>query len=221
MCHIVDGWYTLTPVSLQQTFASMVIRYEQSSVQFDQDVAVYMADPAAHWDDVFEWQGTTCTLGDLATFDFPAEGDESFYPAVNAALKSLDACIWQTVLSANCQVTLWLQGANTLQLSDKTDPAAWAQSFIAKNPSYYVTWEWHAKSGFMDSDHWNVNEYNVGFDATKYKDGAISTPACQYLFIDSTDNEVINPNGVAHRKTVFTEWGLRSVTVLESAASAK
>lgn len=217
MCSVIDDWRENTPPSLAQTFTSMLVRYEQSSRQFDSDCADYIADPVTHWNDVFTWKGSSCVLGDLATFTFPAEGDTTFYPIAASSLKALDCCIWQTVLDENCVNTEWLtNGGPTVQLSGKDDPSAWAQSFIAKNPAYYLTWQYHAKGGMFDPACWYVWEYNIGFGATKYKSNSISSAACAYLFLDSTDGHVINPNGLAARKDVFTKWGIRTATIIES-----
>ena len=213
MCHVVNKWFDVTPPSLAQTFASMLIRYEQSSRQFDQDLSVYIDDPEAHWTDDFSWNGYACVLGDLATITFPAEGDAAFYPAAASSLKQLDRCIWQTVMQANCVVTYYYQGSCTVTMSDKTDMNSWAQSFIAKNPSYRVTWQYQPKSGFMQPAHYDVQESNVGFGASKYNDNAISSAACAYLFLDSTDGTVINPNGLMPRSVVFTGWGLRTAAI--------
>ncbi len=214
MCHVVNEWYSVTPPSLSTTFTSMLIRYEQSSLQFDQDLAVYIDDPVTHWNDMFTWNGISCVLGDLATITFPAEGDDSFYPAAaNSSLNALNRSIWQIVMQANCIITLYLQGSSTATLSSKTDMNSWANSFISKNPSYYLTWQYHQKDGVFDTNHYDVWEQNVGFGASKYNDNPISSSACNYLFIDSTDGHVINANGLVPRKTVFTQWGLKTATI--------
>lgn len=122
---------------------------------------------------------------------------------------------------ANCYNTEWLtNGGPTLQLNDKDDPAAYAQKFIATNPSYYVTWTYHPKGGMFDPACWYIYERNISFGATKYKDNAIPDPACAYLFIDSTDGVVINPNGLAARNDVFNAWGMRMATINESTINA-
>lgn len=53
MCSVVEDWRENAPVSLAETFTSMLIRYEKSSRQFDDDCATYLADPVSHWNDVF------------------------------------------------------------------------------------------------------------------------------------------------------------------------
>lgn len=34
----------------------------------------------------------------------------------------------------------------------------------------------------------------------------------EYLFIDSSDGVVINPNGLMSRKVVFENWGIKKAT---------
>ena len=38
-----------------------------------------------------------------------------------------------------------------------------------------------------------------------FSDGHLNDDACQYLFIDSYDNVIINPNGLFHRSFVFND----------------
>lgn len=214
MCGEVSSWASAqnTPPNLNSDFGQMIIRYQKSSMSFDDQCAIYSNDPASNWNKVFTWNGQSCVLGDLASIDFPDETDTEFFTMATAAINALDVKVWQTVLLENCVVTLWLQNGGPLNFSSKTDMNSWAQSFITKNPAYYVTWQYHQKNGFFDSNHYNVYEYNVGFGASKYHDNSISNAACAYLFIDSTDGTTINPNGLAPRKTVFTGWGLRTAT---------
>ena len=218
MCSEVSSWSAAanTPPSLNNDFGQMVIRFQKSSMAFDDQCANYIADPAANWNKQFSWNGTSMVLGDLATIDFPLESDPEFFTMATSALKALDQTVWKIVLQENCVVTLWLTNGAPLHFSPKTNMDSWTQSFIASNPAYYVTWEYHQKSGFGDSDHYNAYEYNIGFGATKYKDNSISDPACAYLFIDSTDGHVINANGLWPRKTVFTGFGLRTDTINET-----
>ena len=218
MCAEVSSWAAAanTPPSLNADFGQMIIRYQKSSEAFDSQCANYIADPASNWNKVFTWQGQSCVLGDLASIDFPDESDPTFFTMATAAINALDVTVWHTVLQENCVVTLWLQNGAPLSFSANEDMNAWTQGFIAKNPAYYVTWQYEAKGGFMQPAHYNVYEYNVGFGASKYHDNSISNAACAYLFIDSTDGTVINPNGLAPRKTVFTGWGLKTATENET-----
>ena len=40
----------------------------------------------------------------------------------------------------------------------------------------------------------------------------LKSKACNYLFIDSIDNVIINPNGLFHRTFVFNNLGIRTTT---------
>lgn len=213
MCSEVLSWIGLPPPGLNATFASMAIRYQKSSMAFDDQCANYIADPEANWTKEFSWNGTSMVLGDLATIDFPVEGDPDFYPVAQAALKALDQTIWQTVLVALCWITLWTYQQGPKMIHADTDMLAWDENFIAKNPAWYNTWYWHADTGLFDKNWWYVNEYNLNFGATHMHTNDIPTAACAYLFIDSADGVVINANGLMPRRTVFEQWGIRTSVI--------
>jgi len=107
MCGEVDSWTETTPPQLNSVFASMIIRYQQSSLTFDSQVADYISDPTSFWTKTFTWNGQSCTLGDLATFSFPDEKDPNFFTYAKACLTALDKAVWQQVLKAKCVITWW------------------------------------------------------------------------------------------------------------------
>jgi hypothetical protein len=218
MCGEVDSWSSTTPPNLNAVFASMLIRYQQSSFTFDAQVANYISDPASFWTKTFYWKGQSCVLGDLASISFPDETVPSFFPMAKVCLTGLDQAVWQQVLKQKCVITWWAWipdgqvGAQPKWISSSTNMVSWDENFISKNPAYYATWTWHQDTGRMDKDYWYTYEYNLGFGASAFHDGSISSDACKYLFIDSSDGVVINTNGLIARKVVFEDWGIKKAT---------
>jgi hypothetical protein len=214
MCAEVESWTTSTPSDLNSTFASMLLRFQHSSVAFDNCCAIYSSDPVSNWYKTFSYNGTTMVLGDLATITFPLENDPEFIDMAIAALKGLDIAVWKSVLNQQCWLTEYVGAGGASRIvkdkKGKYDCDGYAQDFIANNPAYYVTWAWHQKESMFGSDAWYFYEWNVGFGASKYKDNSIPDDACAYLFIDSTDNHIINPDGLVTRRTVFEQWGIRT-----------
>ena len=218
MCGEVNSWASTTPPNLNAVFASMLIRYQQSSFTFDSQVANYISDPAFFWTQTFSWNGQSCMLGDLASISFPNETDPSFFPMAKACLTALDQTVWQQVLQQKCVITWWAwipDGQVSPQpkmINSDTNMVSWDENFISKNIAYYATWTWHQDTGFADKDYWYTYEYNLGTGVSEFHDGSISSDACKYLFIDSADGVVINSNGLMPRKVVFEDWGIKRAT---------
>jgi hypothetical protein len=211
-----------TPPSLNQTFASMLIRVQQTSLAVDAQLAQYYQDVPGNWNTSFTYNGQTTTLADLATIQFPAETDPTFEQLAAKAIFALDQQVWTTVLKANFVITLWeMSSGPTIFPGKESDPPiSWDEAFIAKNPAYYNTWTWHSAHGCGDTSGWEINEYNVGTGAGVFSDGSMSHDACNYLFIDSYDGVVINANGLFPRATVFNNLGIRQTTYYVSSGSS-
>ena len=218
MCGEVDSWASTTPPQLNSVFASMLIRYEQTSFTFDSQVADYISNPSSFWTKTFNWNGQSCLLGDLATISFPDETNPSFFPMANACLTGLNKSVWQEVLKMKCVITWWAWipdgqvDPQPKMIKSNTNMVSWDENFISNNPAYYCTWTWHQDTGFADKDWWYTYEYNLGFGASNFHDGSISSDACKYLFIDSSDGVVINANGLMPRRVVFEDWGIKKAT---------
>lgn len=210
-----------TPPSLNQTFASMFLRIQQTSLEIDTQLANYYQDVAGNWNVTFTFNGQTVTMADLATFTFPDETDPTFEQMAAAAIFAMDQMIWATVLKTNYVVTLWEMSSGDVILpgDQNTPPTQWDEEFIESNPAYYNTWEWHESQGCGDTTGWLINEYNVGTGAGVFTDGSLNTPSCNYLFIDSADGVTINVNGLYPRKTVFTGLGLTQKTYIVNTGS--
>ena len=75
-----------------------------------------------------------------------------------------------------------------------------AASFYGVHPSYYNTWTYvnHVHKG-KDKSYYDYNQTNIGTGASAFSDGHLNGSACAYLFIDSYDNVIINPEGLFER----------------------
>jgi hypothetical protein len=211
---MVSWWASETPPSLNTTFASLLIRLQNTSLAVDTQLATYHQNVAANWNVQFTYNGQTQTLSNLANITVPAETDPEFETLAKAAIFGLDQQVWQTVLNANYVVTLWElpNGDTILPGTQSQPPVQFVESFIAQNPAYYCTWSWHNSSGCGDHNGWDLQQYNLGTGPGTFSDGSMSNDACAYLFIDSVDGVVINANGLFSRKTVFTGLGIQQTT---------
>jgi len=209
LCSIISSWATAIPPNLALTFSSMMLRFDQSHVQLDQDIARYAANPTAYWNQTFTWNGLTITLGDLATIDFPSEGSPDFYTLTALSLRGLDQATWSETLRIQCK-TSQLAPNNQCEctvVSKKTNIDQWYASLLLDKPSYFATWSWHSDTGLYDHDEWHVNEYCLNFksgNATHLQ--VIPDGAAHYLFIDSSPGCIINPAGLFTRNWVFDKW---------------
>jgi hypothetical protein len=212
MCGLVAEWSNTAPPDMNNAFSSLLSRFEAASLDVDRQLAVYHEDPATYWDTTFTAHGETCTLGDLATIDFPSEADPGFYTLLDPAVFALDQTVWSILLNAFCYNVRW---SPDVQITG--DITSWLQMFYARNLSYWCAYYQHQDTGDCgDYTYWNVTEHNVSFGAGRYNDGHISEGACAYLFIDSTDGTVINSQGLYERAFVFNNLGLRTQSIYES-----
>jgi len=56
-----------------------------------------------------------------------------------------------------------------------------------------------------DKSYYDYNQNNIGDGPSAFSDGHLSDQACQYMFIDSYNNVIINPHGLFERAFVFTQ----------------
>lgn len=211
LCSIVSDWSYSKPPGLMETCANMLMRFDKSHVQLDNDISVYIQNPEKYWDKEFTWNGTTITLGDLSTIDFPDRTNPDFYVLADVSLAALDRSVWGNTLKIRCKHSKLApyNHCECTQVKGDTNIYQWDVNFIANNPQYYCTWYWHADEGMFDKNYWYVSEQCINFNAgNAEKLHLIPTGACQYLFIDSADGHVINENGLFYRNYVFNGMGL-------------
>jgi hypothetical protein len=89
-----------------------------------------------------------------------------------------------------------------------------ANQQITQDPSYWWVWTYvhQTKKNGKDTSYWDTYIWTLGSGASAFTDGHLNTPACNYLFIDSIDNVIINPNGLYHRTFVFNSLGIPTQT---------
>lgn len=213
---MVSSWVTNTPPDLTGTFASLLTRLDATSRAVDRQLARFHANVAAEWATRFTFNGATMSLADLASAPFPAETDPQFQAMADRALFGLDQHIWQLILTSYFVITFWLlsTGDYVIEGNREEPPISWNNSFIEAHPAYYHTWTWHEKSGCGDVNGWKIDEYNLGVGASFTSDGSLANEASSYLFIDSSDGVVTNPQGLFARATVFKNLGIRRTTHL-------
>lgn len=212
-CGIIDTWGSVSPPDMNSTFADLVTRFQAASRDMDEQLAVYHDDPATYWNTVFSYNGQSCTLGDLATVDFPKESDELFMQMMTPCERGLDQYVWKDILTnGDFQLNEWLP--ETCMPAD-FDFNAWGNGFYPVHPSYWGTCYYHQDTGDCgDSTYWGLTQWNLATGAGMFSDGAISDDAANYLFSDlspgtSNSNTSHNGQGLYTRDEVFTSWGIK------------
>lgn len=223
-CGIIDTWGSVPPSDMNSTFADLVSRFQAASRDMDEQLAVYHSDPATYWDTQFSYAGQTCTLGDLATVDFPKESDPLFMQMMLPCERGLDQYVWKDILTnGDFQLNEWLPETC---MPASFDFNAWGNGFYPVHPSYWGTCYYHQDTGDCgDSTYWGLTQWNLATGSGMFSDGHISDDAANYLFSDlspGTPNPKTSHNGqgLFTRDEVFTEWGLRVHKIYSQYATA-
>ena len=215
LCGLLDSYTTTIPVSLNAQMSSLLTRFQKTSEQLDVDLEMYYGNPSQYWNTTFSGSVTNAfgtyqvssTFSDLATIDFPATTNSLFMNYILSAQYALDQQVWFTLL-VNFKITQFNPATmypckNNSELSMQQN-AAW---FYSVHKSYWNNWTYYHCTNRKGEDnsyyeHW---ENNIGTGAGAFTDGHLNDSACDYLFIDSYDNVIINSNGLFHRNFVFTQ----------------
>lgn len=220
---LVANYASATPVSLNQACSSLMTRFLATSQQADLDLDTFHSDPAAYWNNTYS--GTVITpfktavvsakFSDLATIDFPAKTSPEFAQLEIDASYALDQTVW-SILLKNFVNTAFLP---TTDFTVSQNPTAdsmnqWAAGYFAKNKAYWASWVFVQQSGRKgkDNSYWQTTTHNLGTGVSTFSDGSISDNACNYLFIDTADNVIVNPEGLFHRTFVFTSLNIPTKT---------
>lgn len=221
-CCVLDSYMTSTPVSLQAQMSSMMMRFQKTSEQLDSDFEIYYSDPAKYWDTTFSGSATnafgvhpvSCAFSDLGSIHFPPKTDPSFMDFLLKAQYGLDQQVWFTLLP-NFKITKFEPSTQYPCKRYTEDEMNHAASFYDAHKSYWNNWVYvHAtnRKG-EDVSYYEQWQNSIGGDAGAFSDGHLNDSACNYLFLDSDENVIINPNGVFHRTFVFTGMpGIKHVT---------
>jgi hypothetical protein len=216
--HFLDGvvghYADQTPPSLAGSFASLLSRFQATSEQLQLTLEEFYQDPAANWNTVYSGYVNTPftsytasgSLSELSTIDFPSQEAPEFTELLEVAQFSLDQCAWAQLLT-NFVITKYyptsMYKCDSYSEQQMENNAA---SFYGVHPSYYNTWTYvnHVHKG-KDKSYYDYNQNNIGNGPSAFSDGHLSDQACQYMFIDSYDNVIINPKGLFERAFVFTQ----------------
>lgn len=201
-------WAKLPPVELNTTFASLELRLQHTSLAMDAQFATYYQDVAGNWDVNFPYQGQSQPLSHLASVTIPAETDPAFEKLAQAGIFAMDQEIWRSALQAKYFITAfyYTDGPAWIPWGDDPNvrPVAAYEAFLKDRPGYYCTMEWFNPDPRNVDPGWAVQPFNLGTGGY----GGLNADASRYLFIDSADGVVTNPDGLFPRATVFTGLGI-------------
>ena len=213
----VGGYAVTSPPSLNQAFSSIINRFQQTSITTDTDLAILYSDPLPTWDKVytstfsnpFGTYTVSGSLAELSTIDFPAETDPLYEAIVTKAVYGLDQIMWSVLLP---RFVITTYPGEELYESHTAGIIPWAQDFYNAHHSYWCTWTYYSNPNKPSKNHWEIIQHNLGTGATAFSDGSLNDGACNYLFIDSTDGQVINSVGLFGRTFVFTSMNIPQKT---------
>jgi hypothetical protein len=213
VCCILDSYSTSTPVSLLAQMSSMLMRFQKTSEQLDVDFEMYCQDPVTYWNNTFSGSVTNafgtylvaCKFSDLATIKFPAKTDPEYMTFLLKAQYALDQQVWFTLLS-NFKITKFLPSSMyPCKTYSEQQMESNAAGFYYSHPSYWNNWVYNHSTNRKgdDTSYFEYWQNSIGGDAGAFTDGHLNDSACNYLFIDSYDNIVINSDGLFNRNFVF------------------
>ena len=213
LCGVVGSYETSTPPSLNAEISSLLTRFQKTSEQLNMDLEIIYGDPSQYWDKTYSGNVITPfgnyvasgTVSQLADIDFPSPEDTMFMDMIYTAQFALDQTVWAQLLQ-NFVITQYQPGSEypCSQYSESKMESN-ADLFYRKNPSYWNNWtyvNYVTKKG-VDKSYYLEYQNNIGTGVTAFSDGHLNDSACAYLFIDTYDNVIINPNGLFHRSFVF------------------
>lgn len=215
MCGIVNSYAVSTPPSLNAQMSSLLTRFQATSEQLTVDLEMYYDNPVAYWNTTFNGSVTNAfgtypissTFSDLATIDFPPETDSDFMQYLLTCQYALDQEVWYTLLP-NFVITQFNPSSNySCNTYSEQKMETNAAGFYAVHNSYWNNWVYYHSTNRKgeDNSYYTQWQNNIGTGANAFSDGHLNNSACNYLFIDSYDNVIINPNGLFHRTFVFTD----------------
>jgi hypothetical protein len=228
ICGIVGQYSESKPAFLTQSFTSVINRLQATFTQLDNDLEALLDDPVQNWSKIYTGMfnissGThtpSSTLGNLATIDFPSENDELFDDMMKKAIFSFDQTIWWVLLNQHYQVNGNNNGlllpsiiqASKLDSDDSNNTGMinYCKKYITENPTHWVYWVYYrnvTKKG-KDNSYYVLYDYNLALQSPNNTNNTISKEAAEYLFIDSIDDCIINPNGLFNRHFVFNDFDL-------------
>jgi hypothetical protein len=220
---LVGSYAVSTPPNLQTEISSLLLRFQKTSEQANYDLELIHSDPSLYWNNTYTGTvntpfGTytaTGTVSELATIDFPAQTEPEFMDMISTAQYALDQVIWAQLLQ-NFVITKYLPGTDyPCKYYSEQDMESNAAGFYGVHPSYWNCWTYQHYVNIWGNDksYYLLYQNNIGTGASLFSDGHLNDSACQYLFIDSYDNVIINKDGLFHRNFVFNNLqGIKHTT---------
>ena len=210
---LVGSYAVSQPPNLLAELSSLLLRFQKTSEQTNYDLELIYSDPSSYWNNTYTGTVNTpfgtytasASVSDLATIDFPAQTEPQFMDMIYTAQYALDQVVWAQLLQ-NFVITQYQPGTEyPCSRYTEQDMETNAASFYGVHPSYWNCWtyEHYVNKKGVDKSYYLQYQNNIGTGASMFSDGHLNDNACQYLFIDSYDNIVINPNGLFHRNYVF------------------
>ena len=203
----VNNWKSSenTPQSLLGSFASIYSRFIQTCIEVTNELGVYNSDPVTYWDKTFTYNDQTVTLGDLATIDFPMQGNIEFQTFEDAALFNLDQGVWQVNLQKFCVVTTYVFGHESMKRINKHGgPDGYMNDYYSNQ---------HGNSGYiylvynpghaMQTEGYDTHTYFFGHEKRPDKPGYLSDAAYNYIFQNTTPTNITNKDGLWKREYLF------------------
>lgn len=217
---MVANYSSATPPCLNQEFADLISRFEQTSLQCGSDLQNLYVNTSACWDNTYSGQLITpfatttisANVSDLATANlFPSQDDPLFNSLLETAAYALDQSIWSVLLPRF--VLTQYQPSTEYPASQYTeqDMENNANSFYQAHPAYYNTWVYETANKSKNDAYW-LTQNNIGIGYSMTSDGSLNDGACNYLFIDGYDGDVINSAGLFNREFVFSSLNIPQKT---------
>ena len=192
---------------LNGEFAVFEFGHEKMQFAIEQKLSS-LVDPASDysnlktaWKDSITFNGTTYTIGDLASSHFPGLGDK-YNELQSAAHTSFKKSLWNLVIMKTCSYyENYHTHATTPKHIGAIDEYAQKQ-FYPANKGVYL------RARYVDTDP-DTNTsllvyWNLGIGGYAFPDEANNV-----LFMDDTPGHIINPDGLFNRSYVFQQFSTR------------
>ncbi|WP_373514311.1 hypothetical protein [Persicitalea sp.] len=195
------------PNSLNGEFADFEFGHGQMQLEIEQKLSS-LVDPTsgysnlkAAWKDSIAFNGTTYTIGDLATSHFPGLGD-AYNQLQSAALTSFKKSLWNLVIMKTCSYYKnWEDVVTTPKHMGAIEEYA-QKAFYPANKGLYL------RARYIDTSS-TTNSYALAFWNLGIGGYAFPDEASKILFKDDTPGHIINPDGLFNRSYVFQQFSTR------------
>ncbi|HEX5707819.1 MAG TPA: hypothetical protein VFX96_11020, partial [Pyrinomonadaceae bacterium] len=218
------GYATNPPASLQGQLGSMLDRLNDNFDQARTDLAQYHDNVVDYWNQplVNSQSPAPTTPGQLKNIlvsglgsgfiSIPDKDSVPFSVMLAVGERQLRLSAAQQLLgkkwvSAYPDSNPQTPTSMSVQQFDSQGP-----SLISSNPSYFITDIETTTTKQCGKTYYGVqyNQYWLASDPNVFKEGAAPLDLCQWLFKDDGFGNLINPEAIAGRWDVFTNWGLQA-----------